>query len=56
MAENDRPDLASSLDKLHEAVMRGPEVEHVTSQLVAQARANHFAEMVISAMTPRRAL
>lgn len=50
----DRPDLETSLAKLQQALEQGPEVERMSRRLVEEAKANHLANMIVLAMTPRR--
>lgn len=45
--------LDRALTGLQRALDQAPEVHHLTTRLLTQASNNHFAEMVIDAMTPR---
>jgi hypothetical protein len=45
--------LDRALSGLQRALDQAPEVDRLTSRLMGQASDNHFAEMVIDAMTPR---
>lgn len=45
--------LDRALTGLQRALDQAPEVAHLTTSLVGQAKDNHFAQMVVAAMTPR---
>jgi hypothetical protein len=45
--------LDRALSGLQRALDQAPEVARLTTSLIGQARDNHFAQMVVDAMTPR---